>query len=185
MLTTMLADTLPWIFNFVFPVNRWVHIVACTLLVGGVLFFEFVVPLAIEDLKEEQRLAVFGRARWAFRKVFWLSSVALLLTGVVSLWRMWGLYHLDEQQVGAFWIGPRIWVSGHLLFGILGVALVLRVVHIRKVMDRPVGWMRAALVVLLVSMFTASVARHVRLHLREWRDSQQQPTRAPASHDEV
>jgi uncharacterized membrane protein len=171
----MLADVSPWVFNVIFPLNRWGHLVACTLLVGGVLFFEFVVPVATEDLKEEQQLAVFGRARWAFRKVFWASVIALAVTGVVLLWRTWALYHADEQQVGEFWLGPRLWVAGHVLLGLLGFALVLRVVHIRRVMPHPVTWMRAAMVVLLVSMFTASVARQVRLRLREWRDLQHQP----------
>src|SRR3954466_8346076 len=63
-----------WLYNTAFPLNRWLHVVASALLVGGVLFLEFVVPLATADLKEEQQVAVFGRARWAYRKVVWFSG---------------------------------------------------------------------------------------------------------------
>jgi uncharacterized membrane protein len=172
----MLADVFPWIFNILFPLNRWVHLVAGTLLVGGVLFFEFVVPLATEDLKEEQRLSVFGRARWVFRKIFWISTIALILSGTFSAWRSWNLYLSDEKQVGAFLLGPRPWVLAHVLTAVLGFALVLRVVHVRKVMSRPVAWMQAALMVLLVSMFVASVGRQVRMRIREWRDAENHPS---------
>ena len=41
------------------------------LLVGGFLFYEMVVPMAIADLKEEAQIAVFARARWVFRWIIW------------------------------------------------------------------------------------------------------------------
>src|SRR5438067_1716983 len=131
------ADMYPWVFNVLFPINRWVHLVAGTVLVGGVLFFEFVVPIATEDLKEEQRLAVFGRARWVFRRLFWISVIAMTISGAVSLWRLWAVYLADEAHVGGFLVGPRPWVAGHVLLGVLGFALVLRVVHVRRVMSKP------------------------------------------------
>ena len=94
----MLMEIIPPLINIAFTVNRWVHLVAATVLVGGVLFFEFVVPLATADLKEEQQLAVFGRARWVFRNVVWLSVAMLILSGAVSLWRNWLLYEADDEE---------------------------------------------------------------------------------------
>jgi uncharacterized membrane protein len=167
----MLADLVPWAQNLIFPLNRWVHIVACTLLVGGVLFFEWVVPLATEGLKEEQRFTVFGRARWVFRRVAWLSVIGLVITGLISTWRMWHLYRLEENVVGAFILGSRPWVIGHVITGVVGGFFALAVTRTRKLMNHPVGWMRAVLVVLLISMFLASVARQVRLRVNEWRDA--------------
>jgi uncharacterized membrane protein len=167
----MLADLVPWAQNLIFPLNRWVHIVACTLLVGGVLFFELVVPLAIEDLKEEQRFTVFGRARFVFRKVAWLSVVALVLSGTVSTWRMWHVYHSDEKVVGMFILGSRPWVIAHIFTGAVGGVFALGVTRTRRILNHPIGWMRAVLVTLLVSMFLASVARQVRLRVSEWRDA--------------
>ena len=124
----MLMEIIPPLFNIAFTVNRWIHLVAGTVLVGGVLFFEFVVPLATADLKQEQQLAVFGRARWVFRNVVWLSVAMLILSGAVSLWRNWTLYAADEKLVGSFLLGPRIWAFGHVALAIIGFIMLLRVV---------------------------------------------------------
>jgi uncharacterized membrane protein len=174
------ADSLPsahdlpsWVFNTIFPLNRWLHLVASTLIVGGVLFFEFVVPLATADLKEEQQLAVFGRARWVFRRVVWISLGFLLVTGAFSLWRMWALYKSDERLVGSFWLASGPWVYLHVLLGLIGFALVLRVTNTRRLHGHPIGWLRVALVVMLASMFAVSIARQVRMHMRELQDTQQ------------
>ena len=80
----MLADAPLWLVNTLSPLNRWAHIVASTLLAGGILFFEFVVPVATEDLIEEQRLAVFGRARWSFRRIVNLCVLVLVVSGAIS-----------------------------------------------------------------------------------------------------
>src|SRR5207245_2611809 len=77
-----------WLYDIVYPLSRWLHIVCTTLIVGGTLFFELVLPIAIEDLKREQQLYVFARARLVFRWVVWIGVAGLLLSGVVSLHRM-------------------------------------------------------------------------------------------------
>ena len=164
-------DLPPWLFNVIFPVNRWIHLVASTLIVGGVLFFEFVVPVATADLKPEQQLAVFGRARWVFRKVVWMSVIALLCSGAVSMWRMWRSYKGDQFNAGGFWFASGPWVAGHIVLALVGVLIAFRITSTRRLHERPVGWMQFLLVILLVCIFAASVARHVRLHMREWRES--------------
>jgi uncharacterized membrane protein len=167
----MLSEWPEWLINTALPLNRWLHIVACTLMVGGVLFFEMVLPLATADLREEQQLAVFGRARWVFRRVFLLSILLLIITGTVSTWRMWRLYHFDEQTVGGFFQGSRPWVIGHVFLALLAFWIGLRVTRTKFLLPRPVSWLRVLLVILLVSMFTASVARHMRLridHMRKY-----------------
>ena len=168
----MLMEIIPPLINIAFTVNRWVHLVAGTVLVGGVLFFEFVVPLATADLKKEQQLAVFGRARWVFRNVVWLSVAMLILSGAVSLWRNWSLYAADEKLVGSFLLGPRTWAFGHVALAVVGFVMLLRVTATRRLRNNPVAWMRAVLVVLLISMFLASVTREVRLRIREFKPGQ-------------
>ena len=56
--------------NLLFLLSRYLHIVATTILVGGVLFHELIVPVAIADLKEEQKLAVFARRGGRFAGSF-------------------------------------------------------------------------------------------------------------------
>lgn len=171
----MLADVPHWLINTLSPVNRWVHMVASTLLVGGVLFFEFVVPLATTDLRNEQRMAVFGRARWVFRGVALLSIVLLTLSGSVSAWQVWPMYDALDAFTGGWHYGPKPWLICHAAVGLIGFIIVLRVTNTARVAPRPVGWLRALLVILLVSMFFASIARHVRLRVDALRLSPQLP----------
>src|SRR5688572_3046380 len=72
--------------------NRYVHIVCTTVLVGGTLFYEMIVPVAIDDLKKEQQLLVFGRARWTFNGVVWTCAILLTISGMVSTARRWKEY---------------------------------------------------------------------------------------------
>src|SRR5437773_3878361 len=75
------------ILNLFFLLSRYIHVVATTVLVGGTLFYEMVVPPAIDELKTEQQLVVFARMRWVFRWVVYSSAIALVLTGAVSIYR--------------------------------------------------------------------------------------------------
>ena len=96
-----------WWQHIIFPISRWLHMVSFTLLVGGTMFYELVVPIAIEDLRKEQQLYVFARARWVFRWIVYISVVLLTITGLVSMYRLWGTY-TDPRY------SPSLWVAlGH------------------------------------------------------------------------
>ena len=90
-----------WLPDILYPVNRWLHMVCSMLIVGGTLFFELVLPAAIDELKREQQLYVFARARWVFRWVVWIGVVGLLLSGGIEIYRMWRTYQSDERVVAA------------------------------------------------------------------------------------
>src|SRR5688572_31092031 len=77
-------------------ISRYLHIACTTVLVGGTLFYEMVVPAAIDELKTEQQLDVFGRARWVFRRLVWVSAVLLVLSGIVSSRKHWHEYSRPE-----------------------------------------------------------------------------------------
>ena len=89
-----------WSGHIVFSLFRWLHLVAMTLLVGGTLFFEFVVPEAIDNLKEEQQLSVFARTRWVFRRIIWLCAILLPISGGATMYRMWTTYRSAPSD---FW----------------------------------------------------------------------------------
>src|ERR1700722_3259583 len=107
-----------WLQQAIFPINRWLHIVCTTLLVGGTLFYEFVIPKAIEDLKEETQLAVLGRVRWFFRQVVIFSALVLIVTGSVSMYQQWRLYNGVFREV-------RWWIFLHI--GLAVFALIVAV----------------------------------------------------------
>src|SRR5689334_25338949 len=124
------------IINLFFLLSRYVHIVATTLIVGGTLFFEMVVPLAIGELKTEVQLALFGRMRWLFRWVVYTSAIALIITGSVSIYRNWSVLNgtfirfleqtpgsnpqkIQAMQDESILNRPRIWFIAHLAAGAL------------------------------------------------------------------
>ncbi len=92
-----------WGQHVVFPIIRWIHIVCTCALVGGTLFYEFVIPKAIEDLREETQLAVLGRVRWVFRKIVVWSAVLLIITGLISTWRQWNGYTGNFDSARPWW----------------------------------------------------------------------------------
>ncbi len=160
-----------WTFHILLSISRWLHIVATTLLVGGTLFYEFVVPRAIEDLKEEHQLAVFGRVRWVFRQVVWFSAVVLVITGALSTWRHWQAYSVQYPSSKPWWVF-------HVGIGMIAIAIALRLTMTWRPPVRPLAWMRINMVILLVVIFLASTARHVRLALHE-RDEWLRPRTYP------
>jgi hypothetical protein len=146
-----------WLRHFLFVSMRWLHIVCTTLVVGGTLFFEFVVPIAVEDLKTEQQLTVFGKARWVFKRVIWPSAILLLLSGAASIFRQWSAYTADPHD-GLLWAAVA-----HTGLGILALGIALMLTVPGRPPDRPIGWMRVNLGILLLAILAASVARYMRL----------------------
>jgi uncharacterized membrane protein len=150
-----------WLTHILYTTMRWTHMVAMTLIVGGTLFFEFVVPLAIESLKSEQQLDVFGKARWVFRRVVWIAAVCLVVSGAISLNRMWSTYNTDGYRASLSW------AIFHIVLGIVGLGIAIVLTTSRRPPSHHVGWMRINLAILLVGIFTADVARHIRITIRE------------------
>jgi uncharacterized membrane protein len=154
---TSLPDPLQ---HAIFALVRWLHIVCTTLIVGGTLFYEFVIPKAIEDLKEESQLAVLGRVRWFFRGVVFLSAILLIITGGLSVWFYLPMYTGVFQTV-------QLWLALHVGIGLL--ALVVGVVAMGRTRSsrHPLTWLRVNFVILLITMFIASLARHIRLTVQD------------------
>jgi hypothetical protein len=150
-----------WLYDIVYPVGRWLHLVCSTLIVGGTLFFELVLPIALEDLKREQQLYVFARARLVFRWVVWISVIGLLLTGGLSVYRQWYSTYANEYVFR--------WAVAHVLIGSVALAIPLLLTLGRQPPENPIRWMRLNLVILLVSIFIGSATRHFQLAFRERR----------------
>ncbi|HEV7299445.1 MAG TPA: hypothetical protein VGN72_08795 [Tepidisphaeraceae bacterium] len=165
--------------NLFFLINRYLHIVCTTLLVGGTLFYEMVVPVAIGELKSEQQLLVFGRARWMFRSIVWTSGVVLILTGIASTVDHWGSYRASGTTLptavqmaeastrpvvdnGSAAMRADWWWVAHASTGTLAVLIAFSLTTGATPPARPVQWMRVNLMILLIVIFLATVTRHVR-----------------------
>jgi uncharacterized membrane protein len=152
-----------WLYDIIFPLVRWLHLVCMTLIVGGTLFFELVLPIAIDDLRREQQLFLLARARLVFRWVVWISVSGLLLSGAASLYRMSAVYRTDTDS----WSSIGRWAIAHMALGALGMAVILSLTIGRRPPENPMRWMRVNLIILLVTIFLGSATRHFQLGLRE------------------
>ncbi len=174
-----MGELLPTI---LFLLNRYIHIVAGTFLVGGTLFYEMVLPIAIADLRSEHQLAVIGRARWVFRRIVMWCAALLMLSGIFATARNWDAYSGDERSMFgeviatarsvkieglAPWQNPRTWVIGHELLGVLGLVIAVSLVVGQRPPEKPIRWMRLGLMILLIAIFMGSATRNARLRAME------------------
>jgi hypothetical protein len=167
-----------FVHTLLFLCSRYLHIVCATVLVGGTLFYEMIVPAAIDELRPEQQLLIFARARWFFKWIVWFSAATILVSGCVSSYAHWNDYnrdqiyrldsstqtHLPPEMVQLSPLArPGWWWAAHASTGIIAVLISLSLTIGKVPPNRPIRWMRLNLVILLVVMFFATVARQTRL----------------------
>jgi hypothetical protein len=170
--------------NIASLIARYLHIVCATLLVGGTLFYEMVVPIAIADLRPEAQLAIFGRARWVFRQIVWGSALVIVLSGIISGYRQYpvyihGIHALERPAFDAGFAGspvppipaarPGWWLAAHIAVGTLAVVIALLLTIGSSPPGHPIRWMRLNLVILMIVIFLGSATRQVRLNIEEQR----------------
>ena len=153
-----------WLVHAIFSTARWVHVLGTALLVGGTLFFEFVVPRAIDDMRMEDQMSTVARLRVAFRQVVWLSAVILPVSGLFSMYRHWPEYIRPDRTA---WSAAFYWSMAHMIGGCIVVVISVAIVAGRKVPDRARGWLKVNFVIMLAVMFCASAGRHVRMYARD------------------
>ena len=158
--------------NIGYLIARYGHIVAAMLLIGGLMFHEMVVPLALSDEREENRLALFARTRWSFRRIVWGCLLLLLFSGsVISFYRV-PIYLQQEYSAAgdadggllqALPIGLRTgwWWVAHVSTGVMAMMIALYVIAGDRPIAHPIRWLRLDLVMLLVVVFLGSVTHYV------------------------
>ena len=149
--------------HILFPLARWLHLLASTLIVGGTVFFEFVVPRAIVDLKLENQMSLIAYLRVVFRKIVWFSAVMLPITGAISICQQWPGYVSRSGQLSP----AAPWAIAHTVISLAALALAVALVIGRAVPMRAREWMKINFILLMTAMFVASAARHVRVFTRE------------------
>ena len=147
--------------DLLYILNRYIHIIGTTVILGGTLFYELIVPVAIGDLKEEQQLSVFGRARWSFKTIVVVCAVLMVISGVISSVRLWSEYRTAETS-GAPIIQdplpprtpasdirrPGWWWAAHASTGLVALCVAVSLMAVRRPPAHPLYWMRLSLTIL-------------------------------------
>jgi hypothetical protein len=148
--------------TLVYLFARYLHIVCATVLVGGTLFYEMIVPPAIDDLKHEQQLFIFARARWFFKWIVWLCAAVIIVSGAISSFSHWADYNRSTEDVSAI-VRPGWWWAAHFSCGVLALIISVSLTIGKVPPTQPIRWMRLNLIILLLVMFLATVTRQTRL----------------------
>lgn len=157
--------------NLGYLIARYGHIVSAMVLIGGLMFQEMVVPLALSDEREENRLALFARTRWSFRRIVWSCIALSLLSGAVMSYHRVPIYMQQEYSVAdmgggfphALPIGLRTgwWWVAHVSTGVMAMMIALYVIAGDRPIAHPISWLRLDLVMLLVVVFLGSITHYV------------------------
>ncbi len=83
--------------NYVDLGLRWMHILAAITMVGGTVFLRFVWCPATADLDAEEREQRFGRMRGSWAILVMLSSMFLLVSGLINALNNIHRYDLDSR----------------------------------------------------------------------------------------
>jgi hypothetical protein len=167
-MSTYLLHTLIFLFA------RYLHIVCATVLVGGTLFYEMVVPPAIDELKQEQQLLIFARARLFFKWIVWVCAAIILASGVISSYGHWNDYNRVPPEVQTVLPRPELaqdsviaqpgaWWAAHTSCGVLALIISVSLTIGKVPPSQPIRWMRVNLIILLLVMFLATATRQTRL----------------------
>jgi len=172
---------------------RYLHIVCATVLVGGTLFYEMIVPPAIDELKHEQQLFIFARARWFFKWIVWLCAGVILVSGVISSYSHWDEYNRGpyHQAVSAYpnagqavqvslMAQPGTWWAAHTSCGVLALIIAVSLTIGKAPPTQPIRWMRVNLIILLLVMFLATATRQTRLEAPQQMTNSVEPPESPS-----
>ena len=170
-----------------YVISRYLHVVATAFLVGGTLFYLWVVPFAIAELKEESQRIVFARARLIFRWIVFVSALLLLISGAFiaarSMWiyrgeqipifrQMAQLSHPGTTSTPALdhpsiFEKPAVWYLLHLSVAIISLIIAVALVRGGRPPQAPVSWMRLNFVLLMLAILLAAMSRNARQRLFE------------------
>ena len=154
--------------NVLYLLSRYLHLVAAMFMVGGIVFYEMVVPVAIQDLREEIQVAIFARARWVFRWIIWSGAVLLIVTGLHLTARRMNVYIASEfdWQSTDFarvpWpLKTGWWWAAHVASAVIAILIAIYMVSGDRPPEHPIGWLRLNLMILLIVVFFAVVTDQV------------------------
>jgi hypothetical protein len=174
-----MVDTLT---SLVYVASQYVHLVAMALLVGGTVFYLWVVPFAIGELKEESQQIVFARARLVFRRVVFVAALFLLLSGAFmiarSMWTYTGqqaalfrdIAHLSNPTAPlprvlehpSIFEKPALWFALHVILAVICLLIAISLVRGGKPPHSPISWMRLNFFLLMLAILVAIMTRNAR-----------------------
>ena len=107
----------------------------------------------------------------------WTCAALLVLSGIFSTVRQWRDYTGAEAMPSHVSVDapeplrgimsdlrrPGWWWAAHVSSGLVALLVAVSLMTVRRPPANPLYWMRLSLMILLVVMFLATTARHMRL----------------------
>jgi uncharacterized membrane protein len=107
----------------IYRLSVWLHLVAASAWVGGILFFALVLVPLVRRGDPGRAAALVRDVGMRFRPVGWGALALLVITGITNLL---GRFPARDLATAEFWLSP----FGHTLLAKLGMVLAVIVVTV-------------------------------------------------------
>jgi uncharacterized membrane protein len=128
---------------------RWIHIASMTTLLGGMIFWRFVLAPASAKLSQAEGSAMLDRAAAAFRPLTYIAMGGLLLTGIPN--------YLSKPHTSFYHmlIGIKFLLVGH----VFAVAILIGKAQNARRTRMATGAMISGLAILAISAWLRLLSR--------------------------
>jgi uncharacterized membrane protein len=135
---------------------RWIHIVSAAAMIGGVLFFRFLLPPGLRLIDNpDQREAAFLKSRRLFKITVHSTLTLLIISGIYNTVRNCPVYTRDPA------LNHPIWGT-HLLLALIAFSIALFALAGKKAPAAAGKWLTILFVTLLATVAAASTLKWAR-----------------------
>ncbi len=143
--------------NFVAIFFRWLHVMSACVLIGSVFFYQVLLPAGTAAMEPGVREAAERRWRRGFKLTVHITLLMFLISGVYNAIRNWSIYKIHSPLIhSAFGL--------HMLLGLGAITLLMIVLAGREPKAGRAGWIRWALILLVLGVAAGSTLKSA----REW-----------------
>jgi uncharacterized membrane protein len=136
---------------------RWLHVISACILIGSVFFYHVLLPAGTRGMPADAHETAERRWRRGFKLTVHLTLLLFLISGVYNAILNWPIYTMRPGVMhGMFGM--------HVLLGLGAITLLMIALAGREAKIRRAGWVRWALVMLILGVAAGSTLKAA----REW-----------------
>jgi len=134
---------------------RWLHVISACILIGSVYFYHVLLPAGTRGMAPDAAEAAERRWRRGFKMTVHVTLLMFLISGIYNAIHAWPAYKLGRGVMhGMFGM--------HMLLGLGAITLLMIVLAGREPKIGRAGWVRWALIMLVLGVAAGSTLKSIR-----------------------